>query len=302
MRVSAIITTHNRLELLKRAIDSVLNQTYQDIECIVVSDNSTDGTDEYCRSLTGITYISIPAEESLGGNHARNVGIKASKGEYVAFLDDDDYWLPEKIEKQVALAELHHADFIYCLKKKEIIDSGDVHYDLQEIRSEYCGDVSKTVLHNMITTSSAIMIRREALNEVGLFDENLQFWQDFELIVRLAQKTPFYCLNEPLTVYRVDTSDNARLTNQYSEWKKAVAYIRQKHDNLYAKLSFMENMQYRFMVYSDARQRCINSNKSIRALIYYLQMCLCSIFTPERIIKKITKILNSNRQKSIVYD
>jgi len=128
------------------------------------------------------------------------------------------------------------------------------------------------------------------LYDVGLFDENLSFWQEYELSIRLAQKTPFYCLNEPLTVYRVDTKDKARLTNQYTEWKKAVAYIRQKHDNLYAKLSFKEYMQYRFMVYSDARQRCINSNKSIRAALYFIQMCLCCIFLPEKIIKKIKKL------------
>ena len=89
-KVSAIITTHNRLELLKRAINSVKTQTYPNIECIIVSDNSSDGTDEYCSSLDDVIFISIPSKESRGGNYARNLGIKKSKGEYVAFLDDDD--------------------------------------------------------------------------------------------------------------------------------------------------------------------------------------------------------------------
>lgn len=93
--VSAIITTHNRLSLLKRAVESALSQTYKNIEVIVVDDASTDGTPEYCNELP-LRYIYIPKEESRGGNHARNLGILAAKGEYVAFLDDDDYWLPRK--------------------------------------------------------------------------------------------------------------------------------------------------------------------------------------------------------------
>ena len=99
--VSAIITTHNRKDLLKRAIDSVFAQTYPNIELIVVDDASNDGTSEMCDD-NRINYIFIPKLESHGGNYARNLGIKASKGEYCAFLDDDDYWLPTKIEKQVA--------------------------------------------------------------------------------------------------------------------------------------------------------------------------------------------------------
>lgn len=88
--VSAIITTHNRLDLLKQAIKSVKQQTYIDIEVIVVDDASTDGTKDYCSALTDIHYIYIPPSESRGGNHARNVGIRNANGYYIAFLDDDE--------------------------------------------------------------------------------------------------------------------------------------------------------------------------------------------------------------------
>lgn len=90
--VSAIITTHNRAELLTRAIESALGQTYREIEVIVVDDASTDNTREVCEKYP-IHYIHIPKAESRGGNYARNLGIRAVKGEYCAFLDDDDYWL-----------------------------------------------------------------------------------------------------------------------------------------------------------------------------------------------------------------
>jgi glycosyltransferase involved in cell wall biosynthesis len=88
--------------LLQRAIDSVKGQTYQPIELIVVDDWSSDGTKEFCEQQD-FKYIHIPQSESKGGNYARNLGIKNAQGEYIAFLDDDDSWLPEKIEKQVRL-------------------------------------------------------------------------------------------------------------------------------------------------------------------------------------------------------
>ena len=104
-KVSAIITTHNRLELLIKAINSVLNQTYENIELIIVDDNSTDGTRTYIQKLLlenkDISYIYISPDDSKGGNYARNLGINAASGEYIAFLDDDDEWLVDKIQKQI---------------------------------------------------------------------------------------------------------------------------------------------------------------------------------------------------------
>ena len=104
-KVSAVITTHNRCELLLKAIESVKNQTYKNIEIIVVDDASSDSTLDKCRILDGIKYIRI--NTSKGGNYARNVGIKNSSGHYIAFLDDDDEWYPTKIEKQLGLFDKH---------------------------------------------------------------------------------------------------------------------------------------------------------------------------------------------------
>ena len=109
--VSAIITTHNRQDLLLRAVKSVLDQTYHNIELIVVDDASDEKADELLKEFN-LQYIYIPKEDSKGGNHARNIGILSAKGEYIALLDDDDYWLPTKIEKQVALIEEKKCAFL----------------------------------------------------------------------------------------------------------------------------------------------------------------------------------------------
>lgn len=285
--VTAIITTHNRLDLLKRAIDSVFAQTYNNIELIVVDDASTDGTYKYCTQLP-LQYIYIPKEESKGGNYARNQGIRAAKGKYVAFLDDDDYWLPTKIEKQVALIENKDCELVHCGRKLEIVKGDKVTYrDLLPNPLEY-GDMHKKILLTICTTTTNILAKRDALFEVGLFDENLRFWQEYELTIRLAQRKPFYFVNEVLSVYRIDENDKQRLTNKYYDWKEAVRYIHQKHTALYDKLNTIERFEVRLLVMGDAAMRCKNSGLTGKHYKLYVSWLLMSI--PFRIINYIKKM------------
>ena len=269
--VSAIITTHNRKELLKRAIESVLSQTYAHIELIVVDDASDDGTSEICKD-SRIHYIFIPKGESRGGNYARNLGVKSSRGEYCAFLDDDDFWLPEKIEKQVALFEGYDCEIVHCGRRLEIVKSNKVLYKNKMPRKAHCGDMHERILFTICTTTSCIMCKRKALLEIGLFDENLRFWQEYELTIRLAQRKPFYYVNEPLTVYRIDAKDKGRLTNKYYAWKRAVAYVYDKHSVLYEKLGWGDKLAVRMMFLNDAKHR----SKAARLRVNYLMLNLMS--------------------------
>lgn len=285
-KVSAIITTHNRKELLKRAIESVLNQTYNYLECIVVDDKSNDGTDLLCKEYP-IQYIYISSDESKGGNYARNKGIKAAKGEYIAFLDDDDYWLPNKIEKQMSLIESKGCELVYCGRILEIVKNNEVSYiDLFPNESFY-GDMSKKILQTICcTTTSNILASRKALFDVGLFDEDLKFWQEYELTIRLAQRKPFYFVNELLTVYRVDKSDKNRLTNKYYAWIDAVKYIHKKHQILYKKLSKLEYFKVNLLICYDAIPRCKSSGLVGHYIFYQI---LTFPFTLIRSFLKIFK-------------
>lgn len=285
--VSAIVTTHNRKDLLKRAIESVLSQTYKDLECIVVDDASTDGTDELCNTYP-IQYIHIPKSESKGGNYARNLGIKASKGKYCAFLDDDDYWLPEKIEKQVALIEEKQCELVYCGRKFEYIRPDRIEYRDVLPNSALSGDISRKIFQTVCcTTSSTMLILKQALEEIGYFDENLRFWQDYELTIRLAQREPFFYVNENLCVYRVDQQDSNRLTNKYFEWKKAVKYIHQKHGSLYGMLSPKERFISKVKEWNDAKQRCEASNLFVRS--FFFSMLLYVVRLRNRIVSALRK-------------
>lgn len=265
--VSAVIVTHNRLELLKRAIASVRAQTYGNTELIVVDDASTDGTKEYCESQS-FTFIHIPKEESRGGNHARNLGILAAKGEYVAFLDDDDYWLPEKIEKQMTLMLNKDCELVHCGRTYEHVTKKGIRYEDKLPRPEHYGDMRKKILLTIATNTTDILAQRKALLDVGMFDENLRFWQEYELLIRLGQRKPFYCVMEPLSMYRVDVGDSARLTNKYFEWKKSVRYIHDKHKSLYDQLNALERFGVRVLVWKDAAKRCLAGGLRVRFFLY----------------------------------
>lgn len=267
--VSAIITTHNRLDLLKRAVESVFSQTYRNIELIVVDDHSIDGTYEYCQSQP-FRYIYISPGESRGGNYARNQGIRAAKGEYVAFLDDDDYWLPEKIEKQVKLLESKHCELVTCTRKDEIVKLDGT---IQIVKNNYVpqnGDMSKKILFGVYTTTSLMLVKKQALLDIGFFDEDLKFWQEYELTIRLAQRTHFYCVNEDLAVYRVNIYDSNRLTNKYNEWIKAVSYIFEKHKHLYNRLTFIEHLMVENYRISEAAHRAQRSGLIWKSFYNYI--------------------------------
>lgn len=229
-KVSAIITTHNRSYLLKRAIESVLNQTYSYMECIVVDDNSTDNTREVC-NLYPIKYIYIPKEESHGGNYARNLGIKNASGEYCAFLDDDDYWMPTKIEKQVELLEKKKCECVYCLRLMENIQNGSVVSQKNEgLTYKYEGNISKKIFRHTITSTSCILATKRILDQIEGFDEKLFKMQEYDLLIRISQLSHiYYCHGEPLVCFTNNQDDGNRISIDPTRLPVAKKYIENKH-------------------------------------------------------------------------
>ncbi len=277
--VTALITTHNRLNLLKRAVESVLNQTYPNIELVIVDDASTDSTQEWCKSLIEyssnalppIRYIRIQPADSKGGNYARNVGIKAARGKYVAFLDDDDEWLPDKVSLQVVVHQQYNCGVVYGgrIVEKIATDGTATFLPCSITRLiPYQGDVSKKILTDIFTTTSILSVSRDLLFDVGLFDENLKFWQEYELSIRLAQKTPFYFVDKPVIHYRVDEKDPARLTNKYFAWKQAVKYVHQKHESLYQSLTTIDKIKSHVLVWEDASNRARTCGLTVQYIWY----------------------------------
>ena len=178
---SAIITTRNRKELLEKAIESVLSQTVKDVECVVVDDASEDGTKETYEKDPRIVYVRIDAKDSRGGNYARNQGIAHATGEFLTFLDDDDTWASDKLEKQLALYQKHPGSVIFCGRTFRKVIDGNVQLHTVIPPKKFTGDISRLIRMTYVTSTSCLFFPRTLLEKVGNFDTELcaEFFQSF---------------------------------------------------------------------------------------------------------------------------
>lgn len=229
--VSVVIPTHNRSDLIARAIKSVQNQTYKDLEIIIVSDGSTDDTKSVVESLAqdDNRMRFIEYHPAKGGNVARNTGIEASNGEYIAFLDDDDEWLPEKLEKQVAVMESDASVGLVYTGVRIIYVNEKVSYNS---KSRVCGDLSKTILlDNYIGTTSTVMLKKSLISKTGMFDVELRALQDYDLWIRVCQHCNVGVVPEELINYYNYTNSKqiSALTQKYVD---SLAYINNKYSDL----------------------------------------------------------------------
>jgi glycosyltransferase involved in cell wall biosynthesis len=206
-QVSVIIPTRNRTELLRDAIISVLEQTYQDFEIIVVDDASVDDGSERVVSSFGDHRIRYYRHNrARGGSAARNTGILNSTGDFLAFLDDDDVWLPEKLSRQmeILLASMPDVGAVYTGRMTVERTSGKV---LDQHRPVKRGNmVQDLLLENCIGGASAIVLKRKCLEQVGMFDETLPCSQDYDLWLRVASAFSIECIGEPLFKYHIHQS------------------------------------------------------------------------------------------------
>jgi len=228
--VSVIIPTYNRSALLPAALGSALAQTLAEVEVIVIDDGSTDDTREVIAPfLDRIRYL----ESDHGGPaHARNVGLRASAGRYIAFLDSDDRYLPDKLELQVAFMEAFPEVGMVSTEVSAFTDDGVLEeYHLQsyhgiyrrlglsydDIYSEsgtfpwkeseeevqfFLGDVFRHVLRGTLIMSNTILFRREVLEKVGLQNETYLYAQEYEFVVRICKHFRVAFLNRPTYLIR----------------------------------------------------------------------------------------------------
>ena len=197
--VSIIIPTYNRRDFLREAIRSVLEQSFRDFELIVVDDGSDDGTREMIqREFPGLlTYL---YQENQGVSRARNRGLKLAQGEFVAFLDSDDLWLPRKLERQMAFMQSQPKAQI-CYTDEIWIRRG-VRVNPKKKHAKYSGWIYPRCLPLCIISPSSALMRRGLLEEVGGFDEELPVCEDYDLWLRISARHPVHFLPEKLIIKR----------------------------------------------------------------------------------------------------
>ena len=197
--VSVVVPVYNRRELVGRALESVSAQTFTDWELIVVDDASTDGTWEYLRSA----WNEAPPVRLLrqrvnsGVSAARNTGIEAARGDWIALLDSDDEWKPRKLEKQ--MAALSESGLAVCHTDEIWIRNG-VRVNPHKHHAKHGGRIFLHALPRCVISPSSILLRRTVFDAIGTFDESLPACEDYELFLRLTCRYEVHYLEEKLTV------------------------------------------------------------------------------------------------------
>lgn len=221
--VSVVIPTYKQSNLLSRAIKSVLKQTYSKIELLVVNDNEID--DEYTEKVKEIVeqfddkrLTLVFQEKHINGAAARNAGIRASKGEYIAFLDDDDFWNHQKIEKQVALLSVLDETWGGVACKNMALKGEKVFRALPPFKEEnICENI---LLRRTEISTDCIMLRRNALDRTGYFDEKLQRNQEVQLLTFFTSKYKIKLLDEYLVYVDSSSSPNQPSPTRMEQIKK----------------------------------------------------------------------------------
>jgi glycosyltransferase involved in cell wall biosynthesis len=223
-KVSVIIPTHNRAESLPSAITSILNQTFQDFEIIIIDDASKDHTREVIANFNDARIKVIHNQVSKGAAGARNIAIMNSSCEYIAFLDDDDEWLPEKLKIQTCLLDNSPPEVggvctgYFTIEKMSERILSTVNYEMI--------DLSKG---NPIATSS-ILLRRECFEKCGLFDESMLACSDYDMWIRISKKFSFKTIGNTLVKYYINENG---LTLNYEKKSRSLEILLKKHDNFF---------------------------------------------------------------------
>lgn len=292
--VSVVIPTYKRFDTLSRAIKSVEYQTYKDIEILVVDDNEPG--DKYsCGVSRMISELAFPnlklvtQEKHINGAAARDAGIRASKGEYIAFLDDDDLWLPEKIEKEIEFIRTLPNEVGAVSNRKVFYNDGKISH----ISEYWQSDVNqnfKVISKQLNIQTCTLLIKRVCLDETGYFDPNLRRHQEVQLMGFFTKKYRVEFLNDILTV--IDSTDVMNRPNyeKLIEFKKdyfnSIKPVLNSYSEHKRKLVYAHNMtEVAYALYRDGYK--------LKGIIMLLR-CLCY---PSVLISFINRILYKKNSK-----
>ena len=229
--VSVVIPTYNREKTIERCISSVVNQTYKPYEIIIVDDGSDDKT------------VKIIRQNHKGAQAARDLGVLNAAGEFIAFLDSDDEWVADKLEKQIQLVEKHKNSVIYC--DCYIVDEAKRKRRYWKLPGGN-GNIYKFLLIHPGPMFQGLLVKREWLIEIGMFDEKLVAYQEWESAIRLARKYTFWHMKEPLFLYHMHSGET--ISKNGIKGIKAYIYIVLKHHKMIIKEHGLKGLNHHFRI------------------------------------------------------
>ena len=202
-RVTVVIPCYNRERFIRGTLESVLSQTYPNLEIVAMDDGSTDGTRKILEDYGGrIRILEHPSRINKGQSAAINLGIRSTKGEYIAILDSDDLWAPEKIERQMEFLEKNPDVGLVYVNGFAVDKEGKTLYKLFRPGHVEPNSPERVLLECHFNVPSNALVRRSAFEMAGEFDETMRSAQDHDMAIRLAEVTKPAYLDEPLWYYR----------------------------------------------------------------------------------------------------
>lgn len=213
--ISIILPTYKRAHVLGRAIRSILNQTFQDFELIIIDDNSKDGTEEIVRGFNSekIKYVCQAVKTSPAA--ARNNGVRLAQGRYVAFLDSDDEWMPDKLTRQFTELEKTPSEVGVIYSRCCLITNNIKTYVPPTWVNPKEGKIFCSLLKMSFVYLQSALVKRECFTRVGLFDENFRVAEDYDLFLRLSKIYHFRYIDEPLVIIYPQTDSISRNQNAH---------------------------------------------------------------------------------------
>jgi len=207
MKVSVVITCYNYAKYIEICLDSVLAQSFRDFEVIIVNDGSTDDSEEKILKYTERDNFRYIYQGNSGQACAKNTGFRNARGEFIAFLDADDFWEPSKLERQVPYFDDPDVGVVYSRSRFVDAEGRDLILDLSSRCFEtHSGYVTKPLFVDNFVPFSSSIVRRKCLEELGVFDESLKMGIDWDLWLRISTKYKFVGIDAQLLVYRVGHS------------------------------------------------------------------------------------------------
>lgn len=219
--VSVIIPVYNRAELVRETVESVLEQTYRNLEVILINDGSTDHSLEIIQGLQKEhpDIIKVITQENQGQIAARNRGIGEAHGRYIAFLDSDDLWVPDKLEQQIPLFK-KGVGLVYG--SVELIDGTGKNIGYDHCDPAVQGDIYHHLLVKNRMTGGSVVVLKAALDEVGLFDPEFKAAENWDLWIRICRNYEARLVNKPVVKYRLHDSNMSKNVQLMQDAKRQI--------------------------------------------------------------------------------
>lgn len=238
-KVSIIIPTYNCLDYLPKAIGSVLKQTHQDVELIIIDDNSNDGTSTYLALIDDERIITL-STLGVGAPQARNLGIEKATGEYIAFLDADDFWFPEKIERQLEFHQrypglaMSFTNYEHLTEDYQVIIDCFSYWSQFQDQDELFINIESPlefIIENNVIGTSTVMVKADVFSQTNGFDADIKYGEDWELWLRMSENHQIGVLNSVQVGYLMRASSVTQAESLKLRNLQSIESILQRYQN-----------------------------------------------------------------------